>query len=181
MTETANKGNSGTERWLLQTERFSVERVWQELPNNQRRQRQVIRHPGAVVIVPMVDNDHVCLIENYRVAVGRRLLELPAGTLDAGEDPLKAAVRELMEETGYREGTWSLLQSFFVSPGILDERMHLFLAKGLEPGPPAREPGEDIRNVVVPWQEAMAMVQRGDIEDAKTLVGLLLVASRLRV
>lgn len=174
MMEPINTENSA-ERWLLRTKRFSVERVWQELPDGQRREREVIRHPGAVVIIPMVDDDHVCLIENYRVAVGRRLFELPAGTLDAGEDPLQAAARELAEETGYRGGTWRRVHGFWVSPGILDERMHLFLATGLEPGPPAREPGEDIRNAVVSWQEAMAMVQRGEIEDAKTLIGLLLV------
>ena len=159
---------------MLQTERFSVERVCRELPNGQRRTREVIRHPGAVVILPMVDADHVCLIENYRVAVGRSLFELPAGTLDAGEDPMEAAVRELAEETGYRGGTWNRVHSFWLSPGILDERMHLFQAVGLEPGPPAREPGEEIQNVVVSWKEAMAMVQRGEIEDAKTLIGLLL-------
>ncbi len=172
--EYTNSGSSESERWLLQTERFSVERVCRELPNGQRRTREVIRHPGAVVILPMVDDDHVCLIENYRVAVGRSLFELPAGTLDAGEDPLEAAVRELAEETGYRGGTWSPMHSFLVSPGILDERMHLFRAIGLEPGPPAREPGEEIQNQVVSWNEAMAMVQRGEIEDAKTLIGLLL-------
>ena len=159
---------------MLQTERFSVERVCRELPNGQRRTREVIRHPGAVVILPMVDADHVCLIANYRVAVGRSLFELPAGTLDAGEDPMEAAVRELAEETGYRGGTWNRMHSFWLSPGILDERMHLFQAVGLEPGPPAREPGEEIQNVVVSWKEAMAMVQRGEIEDAKTLIGLLL-------
>jgi ADP-ribose pyrophosphatase len=173
--EPTNSGSSGAERWLLRTERFSVERVWLELPNGERREREVIRHPGAVVIIPMVDDDHVCLIENYRVAVGRSLYELPAGTLDAGEDPMEAAVRELAEETGYRGGTWDRVQSFWVSPGILDERMYLFRAVGLEPGLPAREPGEEIQNVVLSWEEAMAMVQRGEIEDAKTLIGLLLV------
>lgn len=167
----------GTGRQLLQTERFSVEEVWRELPGGGRRTRAVIRHPGAVVIIPMVDEDRVCLIRNFRVAIGRPLLELPAGTLVPGEDLLHAADRELIEETGYRAGRWQPLPSFWVSPGILDERMHLFLATALEAGPPAREPGEEIENVVVDWEEALAMVRQGDIEDAKTLIGLLLVQS----
>jgi ADP-ribose pyrophosphatase len=167
--------NMGIGRQLLETERFSVEEVWRELPGGQRRTRAVIRHPGAVVVIPMVDDNRVCLIRNFRVAIGRALLEVPAGTLVPGEDPLQAAERELIEETGYRAGRWQPLQSFWVSPGILDERIHLFLATELEPGPPAREPGEEIENVVVNWQEALAMVRRGEIEDAKTLIGLLLV------
>jgi ADP-ribose pyrophosphatase len=161
-------------RLLLDTERFSVEEICQLLPGGQQRTRAVIRHPGAVVILPMVDKDRVCLIRNVRVAVGQALLELPAGTLSTGEDPQKAAVRELAEETGYHGGRWCKLHSFWMSPGILDERMHLFRAVDLQPGTPAREPGEQIENVVLDWEQAMTMVRKGEIQDAKTLVGLLL-------
>jgi ADP-ribose pyrophosphatase len=163
-----------TNRTLLQTRRFSVEEVWQELPGGERRPRSVVRHPGSVVIIPMVDENHVCLIRNVRIAIGRALLELPAGTLDTAEDPMQAAIRELAEETGYHGGTWSRVQGFWASPGILDERMHLFRATALQPGPPAREPGEEIENVVLDWEQAMTMVRQGEIEDAKTLIGLLL-------
>ena len=167
-------GRMGSHGRLLETDRFYVEQVWRESPLGARQERAVIRHPGAVVILPIVDIDHLCLIQNFRVAVGRKLLELPAGTLDRGEDPQVAAERELTEETGYRARRWQPLHQFYLSPGILDERMHLFLATELEAGMPAREPGEEIENVVLGWDEALRLVYRGEIEDAKTIVGLLL-------
>jgi ADP-ribose pyrophosphatase len=133
-----------------------------------------------VVILPLVDQDQVCLIRNYRVAVGRELIELPAGTLTPGEEPLAAAQRELCEETGYRGGRWERMQTFFPSPGILDERMVLYRASQLTAGAPAREHGEEIENLVVSWDEALRMVRAGKIEDAKTLAGLLLEDQRRR-
>lgn len=156
---------------LLETSRFRVERIGHG-SGDQRRVREIVRHPGAVAIVPVVDDDHICLIRNHRVAVGRELIEIPAGTLEPGEEPLETAVRELQEETGYRADDMSALHSFFLSPGILDERMHLFVARKLTAGPPAREPGELIENLVVTNREAIDMVRRGEIEDAKTIVGL---------
>jgi ADP-ribose pyrophosphatase len=135
--------------------------------------REVIRHPGAVVILPLVDPDHVCLIHNFRIAVGQRLIELPAGTLEPPEVPLAAARRELTEETGYRTDQFRLLHTFYPSPGILDERMFLYLATELTPGSPARQPDEAIENLVVPWQTALAMVDDRTIQDAKTIIGLL--------
>jgi ADP-ribose pyrophosphatase len=165
---------------LLKTERFSVEEVQRILSDGTIRNRAVIRHPGAVVILPLVGHDHVCLIRNFRAAVGRELIELPAGTLTPGENPLAAAQRELSEETGYVGGSWELMQTFFPSPGILDERMVLYRASELTPGPPAREHGEEIENLVVPWDEALRMIRDGKIEDAKTLAGLLLEDQRRR-
>ena len=142
------------------------------------RPREVVRHPGAVCIVPILDHDQpgaqrVCLIRNERVAVGQKLIELPAGTLEPGEDPRDTAARELAEETGYRAGRVEPLAEFHTSPGILDERMYLFLAADLTAGDRDLQPGEEIENLVVPLSEAMAMVRRGEIVDAKTLVGLL--------
>jgi ADP-ribose pyrophosphatase len=102
---------------------------------------------------------------------------LPAGTLEPGEDPLAAAHRELAEETGYRAGSMELLVSFFSSPGILDERMHLYLAKDLAPGPMDLQAGEEIQPVLVPWAEALCMARDGRIIDAKTLIGLLFYES----
>lgn len=153
--------------------RFRVERVSVH-HGGRETQRDIIRHPGAVTIVPMVDHDRVCLIRNYRVAVGETLIELPAGTLEADEDPQITARRELEEETGYRARRWRFLREFFLSPGILDEKMRLFVASELEPGPPQREAGEQIENLILPWTEAMALVERGEIHDAKTMLGLLL-------
>ena len=99
---------------------------------------------------------------------------MPAGTIDSGEEPLDTARRELQEETGYIASDWRQLPSFSMSPGILDERMHLFVADGLTSGPPRREAGERIDNFVIGWEDAIEMALSGQIEDAKTLAGLLL-------
>lgn len=159
--------------YLLETPRFRVERLRRELADGTVKQREIIRHPGSVVLVPRVDCDRVCLIRNFRMAAGQPLIELPAGTLEPGESPADCAARELIEETGYRAGRLELLLSFYAAPGILDERMHLFVATELTPGPPQREAGEEIENVVVDWAEALAMIERGEICDAKTMVGLM--------
>ena len=142
--------------------------------------REVIEHPGGVVVVPLVSPEEVCLVEVVRVAVGRTLLELPAGTLDRVEPVEAAAARELAEETGYRSRRLTAAGGFWMSPGILRERMHLFLAEGLEPGPQALEPGEQIRVRVVRWEEAIAMCLDGAIDDAKTVAGLLLIDAHRR-
>lgn len=158
---------------LFTARRFQVVEHSQSLPDGQLVTRQVVVHPGAVAIIPLLPDNRVCLIRNYRVAVGKSLIELPAGTIDRNEPPAETAIRELREETGYTAARWHKLPPFFMSPGILNERMHLFVAEGLTAGATAREPGEDIDNLIVPWAEALAMVERGDIEDAKTLVGIL--------
>jgi ADP-ribose pyrophosphatase len=166
-----------SENKLLQTSRFSVV----EIPSPASgRPRQVIRHPGSVVIIPMVDQDHVCLIRNFRVSVNRALVELPAGTREPGEAAEVTAARELAEETGYRAESLERLMHFLPAPGILDEQMILYLARGLSEGPPAREAGEEIENLVIRWQEAVAMVMAGEIEDAKTIIGLLLLERQRR-
>ncbi len=136
--------------------------------------RQIIVHPGAVVILPLLAGDRVCLIRNFRVSVGQDLIELPAGTIEPPEPPAQTAIRELREETGYTAEHWRELPGFFMSPGILNERMHLFVAEGLTAGETAREAGEEIDNLIVPWAEAVAMAERGEIEDAKSLAGILL-------
>ncbi|MCG8448428.1 MAG: NUDIX hydrolase [Pirellulales bacterium] len=166
---------SDNPRTLLTAAKFRV--VEHEIDTGIGRQplrRQVVEHPGAVAILPMLAEDHICLIRNYRIAVGKTLIELPAGTIDPKESPAVTAARELHEETGYTADSWRALPSFFMSPGILNERMHLFVAERLTAGRPARETGEEIENLVVPWQEAVAMAERGEIEDAKSLVGILL-------
>ena len=158
---------------LFSGKRFHVERAIQTMPDGSQHVREVVRHPGAVVILPLLDDGRICFVRNYRVAVGQTLIELPAGTLEPGEDPAKTAVRELAEETGYRAALIEHLLTFCMSPGILDEQMHLYLAEQLSPGPMALEPGEDIQPLLCTWEEAMEMARRGEIRDAKTLVGLL--------
>ena len=145
----------------------------QTTPDGIEHTKQIVRHPGAVALLPLVDDGRVCLVQNYRVSVGQTLIELPAGTLEPGEDPAEAARRELAEETGYRAARVEHLATFYMSPGILDERMHLYLATGLVPGPMSLDAGEDIRPLLVTLPEALAMVRDGRIRDAKSMLGLL--------
>jgi len=158
---------------LFRAQRFQVERAIQTMPDGSRHVREVVRHPGAVVILPLLDDGRVCFVRNFRVAVGETLIELPAGTLEPNEDPAETAIRELAEETGYRAGRMEHLLTFCMSPGILDERMHLYVADQLRPGPMALEAGEDIQPLLCTWDEALEMARRGEIRDAKTLVALL--------
>ncbi|MFN0018331.1 MAG: NUDIX hydrolase [Pirellulaceae bacterium] len=164
---------------LLVASRFQVVREFQKTSEGSRP-REIVRHPGAVVVLPLLDDGRVCLIRNYRISVNQTLIELPAGTLEPGEEPIQNAERELIEETGYRAAKFQKLHAFYLSPGILDERMQLFLATGLTAGETAREAGEEIDNLVVPWDEAIEMAIDGRIQDAKSIVGLLLVDRLLK-
>lgn len=158
---------------LLDTPRFRVVEETHVTSSGATKTRQIVRHPGAVVVVPLLADGRVCLIRQWRIAVKETLVELPAGTLEPNEPPIVTAERELIEETGYRAETIVPLHEFFLSPGILDEKMHLFLATGLTEGEPQREVGEEIDNLLVPLEDAVAMIFSGEIRDAKTIVGLL--------
>jgi ADP-ribose pyrophosphatase len=136
--------------------------------------RDVILHPGAVVILPMVDRDHVCLLRNHRFVVDETLWELPAGTLEAGEPPERAAVRELAEETGYVARRWQKLAAAYASPGCLSEMMHIFVAEELTPGPARPEKDETLEPHIVEWSAALGWTADGTIRDVKTIAGLLL-------
>jgi ADP-ribose diphosphatase len=162
-----------TRRTLLETRRFTVVEEVVRRPDGSTANCVYVEHAGAVAVLAMVDAERVCLIHSRRLTVDRTLVEVPAGTREPNEPPLESARRELQEETGYRAEHWEKLGEFYTSPGILTERMHVFLATGLTAGPPQREPNEEIENLVVTWDEAMAMVDRGEIVDGKTLVALL--------
>ena len=136
--------------------------------------REVVRHPGAVLIVPRLDGDRLALVRNYRVAVMQRLWELPAGTLEPGEPPEIAAGRELEEETGYRAARIEHLGDFYTSPGFCDELMRVYTAEKLEFVGQRLEPHEDIEGGVVTVDEAMAMIDDGRIIDGKTIAALYL-------
>jgi ADP-ribose pyrophosphatase len=158
-----------------------------ERADGSRAQREMVEHPGAVTVVALDDLDRVLLVRQWRVPAGRDLLELPAGTLDRDpasggiEDPRLAAARELEEETGYRADRWELLGSFWTAPGFATERMYLYQAGNLRPadgeqlGP---DPDERLELVHVPWRQAVEMAERGEIADAKSLVGLFWLARR---
>jgi len=153
-----------------------------ERADGSRGTREIVWHPGAVAILAIDEQDRVLMVRQWRVAVGGALLEIPAGTLDVDaatgeiEDPDGAAARELEEETGYRARTWQKLGSFWTAPGFATELMHLYLATDLTPADGERlGPDEDERLELerVPWREAVAAAERGEIADGKSLVGLL--------
>ena len=160
-------------RTLLETGRFRVVEETVTREDGRTASCQYVVHPGSVAILPLVDDDHVCLIRNRRLTVQATLIEIPAGTREVGEPPLECARRELEEETGYQASRWDKLAEFYASPGILSERMHIFLAGELTPGDPRREANEEIENLVVTWAEALQMIDRGEIVDGKTIVALL--------
>jgi ADP-ribose pyrophosphatase len=139
-----------------------------------RHKREVCVHPGAVVVLPILPDGRVVLIKNYRYAVGESLLELPAGTLEKGEEPINCAGRELIEETGYTARRLKSLGSFFTSPGILSERMYAFAAYDLTAGEPATEEGEQIEVRPTGWDDAVDMIRSGAIRDAKTIATILM-------
>ena len=158
---------------LLRAKRFAVEMVERVLPDGSHFRREIIRHNGAVVVLPLVDESRVCLLRNFRPSVDRYLWELPAGTLEVAESPDDTAARELREETGYTAGNITRVHTFCASPGIMDETMYYYVASDLQPGPPSRESGEVMENHLFTWPQIDQMLRDHQIVDAKTLVGLL--------
>lgn len=143
-------------------------------PNGETIRRDMILHPGAVVILPIIDRDHICILKNFRFVIGETLWEIPAGTLEPDEPLQQAAERELLEETGYTAKKWTYLNFLYASPGVLDEKLHLYVAEDLTAGPPRPEADEQLEPITMKWDEAMAMVLSGGIKDAKTITALLL-------
>ena len=135
-------------------------------------EREIVEHPGAVTIVAVDRENRVALVRQLREATRKRLLELPAGTLEPGEEPLATARRELAEETGLTGGDWREVTRFWTAPGFCRELMTLFFAEGVEPGAAAPEADEDLELVLWPVSEIGARLAQ--VEDAKSLVGLLL-------
>jgi ADP-ribose pyrophosphatase len=162
-----------------------VIRVIREVLQIRKRRiiRETIHHPGAVVIVPLLNRTRVVMVRQYRRAVNRELLELPAGTLEAGEAREACARRELEEETGWRARRWRRIAQFYAAPGFCSEQLTVFLAEDLTPSRAQPEPDEDVRPVVLSLRQALAQIASGAICDAKTIIGLLtlprLVGSQL--
>jgi ADP-ribose pyrophosphatase len=139
-----------------------------------RHRREVCVHPGAVVVLPLVDPENILLIRNRRYAVSDNLIELPAGTLEKNEDPMNCAGRELMEETGFIAGRLKSLGDFYTSPGLLSEKMYAFAAYDLTRAQASLEEGEEIELAPANLDEAIDMIRYGQIKDAKTIATLLM-------
>ncbi|MEO1130191.1 MAG: NUDIX hydrolase [Planctomycetota bacterium] len=159
--------------------KFDFETVSFEGADGRIVRREVVRHPGAVTVLPVLDDGAgVVLIRNERFTLGTELWELPAGTLEAGEDPAACALRELEEEAGYQANAAEALGRFYTTPGMTDELMHAFVATGLTKTEQRLEQDERIRVETMPVQEALRMVDRGDMMDAKSMLTLLMASRR---
>lgn len=148
------------------------------LSDGTRARREIVYHRGAVAVVPFSQPDRVLLVRQFRLAAGKPLLEIPAGTLDAGESPEACARRELAEETGFRPGRLERLCAMYVAPGYSSELIHLFLADQLEPAWAQADADERLELVEVSLADALEMAAREEIQDAKTMVGLLWAARK---
>ncbi len=161
--------------------KYDIELLTAQARDGTLRERAIVRHPGAVVILPIWEGawgKRLVLIQSFRLSVERYLLELPAGTLEPGEQPRACAARELEEETGFIAGDIVELGSFLTSPGLSDERMWAFAARGLRQAQQRLEPDEDIEVTPVDIHEAWRMVRDGRLEDGKSLTALTLARER---
>jgi ADP-ribose pyrophosphatase len=164
---------------------FSVFSDKVEEPGGQINTRDVIRHNGSIVILAVDEskdpNDPEIILERqYRHAAGQVLIELPAGRVEPGEAPLAAAKREMIEETGYRAKRWTMLTKYFASPGFLGEWMQIYLAQEILEGEAKPEADENIEVFRMPLSQVLALIAENKIHDGKTLIGVMLYASRLR-
>ena len=151
------------------------------LPNGQVTKRELVTHPGAVAIVPIDMDGNVLMVRQFRFAAGRHLLEIPAGTLEKGEDPDVCAVRELREETGMRPDKIEKIGGLFVAPGYTTEYIHLYYATELSDDPLPQDDDEAISVQRISLAEALRLIETGEITDGKSITGLLRVARRLGV
>lgn len=154
-----------------------------EYPSGNRAVREIAHHPGGAVAVPLFDNGDVLLVEQLRYPLGKHILELPAGKLSPGEDPRDAAARELEEETGVRATHLEKLTSIYTTPGFCDEELHIYLATGLSllPDGHRREEGEFTMTVhTMPLEAALRLIESREIQDSKTIIGLLLAERHVR-
>ena len=159
---------------ILKNRLFTVTEEHAVDPDGFEIQRSIIHHPGSAVMMAVDEASRVLLVRQFRLPAGKRLWELPAGRIDPGETPLRAAKRELREETGYSAKKWTKLAAYWPSPGYVAEKMTLFLAQELKAGP--QQPMEDER-IECRWfkkTELAAMMRSGDIEDGKTMLGYFL-------
>lgn len=142
------------------------------LPDGKQAVREIVRHPGAVAVLAITDENRVVLVRQFRKPCERVLLEIPAGKLEPDEEPLSCAKRELLEETGYTAKEWIHLHSMFTSPGFADEYIHLYAAKGLTPGQQQLDKDEFLNVLEMEMSEVEELLNNGGAADAKTIAAL---------
>lgn len=163
--------------YLLESRVFKIRRDELLAADGRRFTHDVVEHPGAVVMVPLLPDGQVLMVRQWRNPAGQVLLELPAGTREPGEDPEVTAARELQEECGYRAGRITRLGAFYAAPGFCSELLHVYLCEELTPSRLDGDEDEAIETAHMPLPEALALAARGGLPDAKSIAGLLLAAA----
>jgi ADP-ribose pyrophosphatase len=157
-------------KWLFKGRLFQFATIELRAPSGRKFSHQVVYHPGAAVVLPLLDGERFAMVRQYRTAVEKNVLELPAGTLEHDESPLLCAKREIQEEVGFRAKSWKKLVTYYPAVGISTERMHIFLAQNLTPCPMALEQDEYLTREIVSFRQLKKMVESGTIADGKTLL-----------
>jgi len=165
---------------LLKGRAFSIRRDTLKTPDGHETKLDIIEHGGSVIIVPVDKNSNLLFVRQYRHAAGMDLLELPAGTLEEGEDPAECAAREIREETGFAADKIEKIGDFYLAPGYSTEFMHVYLARELRYDPLEADADEFLSVETIPFAEAIQMAERGEMPDAKSLAALLLAKSHLK-
>lgn len=143
-----------------------------KLPNGKEATREVVEHPGAVAVVALNEKNELVMIHQFRAPINEVIIEIPAGKLEKGEDPLVCAKRELEEETGYQAASWKQMFTFYTTPGFSDEKMYLYMAKDLKSLEQSLDEDEFVELVYIPVKDALDMARNGKIKDAKTILGI---------
>lgn len=150
-----------------------------ELPDKKYSKREIVEHPGAVAIVPITEDGYVYMVKQFRKPVESILLEIPAGKLDEGENPLECAIRELKEETGLIANDMKYILEFFTSPGFSNEKMYLYLAQGFKYETNNLDDDEFLDVIKIKFADLLLMIANGEITDSKTIIGILATKSLL--
>ncbi len=164
---------------LLKGRAFLIRRDTLKAPDGRETKFDIIEHGGSVIIIPVDKDGNLIFVRQYRHAAGMDLLELPAGTLDEGEDPVVCAAREIREETGFAAGKLEKIGEFYLAPGYSTEFMHVYLAQELRHDPLEADADEFLSVEKIPFADAIQMAERGEMPDAKSLAALLLAKSHL--
>jgi ADP-ribose pyrophosphatase len=159
---------------------FHLNQVTMKAPDGHTFRHEVIHHPGAAVVVPVLKGEQFVLVKQYRTAVKRAIWEFPAGTLEAGESPMACAKREIIEETGFEARKWRKLTSFYPAPGISTEYMHIYLGTDLVPARMSLDRDEFIERHIVSFKRLQKMILSGMIMDAKTIIGFFCYCEKIR-